>query len=128
MFTWFAVVMYLLLMYLLGRMVIERNAKNISMLKILGYNDREVSRLYNHATGIVAVGAVILTIPLVEMIFRVIWRYVMFELSGWLTFYEPPSFYLKMVCFGIVSYAAVYLLQMRKVRRIPMGEALKSME
>jgi Na+-driven multidrug efflux pump len=61
-------------------------------------------------------------------VFRVIWRYVMFELSGWLTFYEPPSFYLKMVCFGIVSYAAVYLLQMRKVRRIPMGEALKSME
>lgn len=128
MFTWFAVVMYLLLMYLLGRMVIERNAKNISMLKILGYNDREVSRLYNHATGIVAVGAVILTIPLVEMIFRIIWRYVMFELSGWLTFYEPPSFYLKMVCFGVAAYAAVYLLQMRKVRRIPMGEALKSME
>jgi putative ABC transport system permease protein len=109
-------------------MVIERNAKNISMRKILGYNDREVSRLYNHATGIVAVGAVILTIPLVEMIFRVIWRYVMFELSGWLTFYEPVSFYVKMVLFGIVSYTLVYLLQMRKVRRIPMGEALKSME
>ena len=128
MFTWFAVVMYLLLMYLLGRMVLERNAKNISMLKILGYNDREVSRLYNRATGIVAVAAVILTIPLVEAIFRIIWRYVMFELSGWLTFYEPASFYIKMVLFGAVSYGLVYLLQMRKVRRIPKGEALKSME
>ncbi len=128
MFTWFAVVMYLLLMYLLGRMVLERNAKNISMLKILGYNDREVSRLYNRATGIVAVAAIILTIPLVEAVFRIIWRYVMFELSGWLTFYEPASFYIKMILFGVVSYALVYLLQMRKVRRIPMGEALKSME
>ena len=109
-------------------MVLERNAKNISMLKILGYNDREVSRLYNRATGIVAVAAVVITIPLVEAIFRVIWRYVMFELSGWLTFYEPASFYIKMILFGVVSYALVYLLQMRKVRRIPMGEALKSME
>ena len=128
MFTGFAIIMYILLMYLLGRMIIERNAKNVSMLKILGYTDREVSRLYNRATGIVAMAAVVLTIPLVEAIFRVIWRYVMFEISGWLTFYEPPSFYIKMVLFGFAAYFLVYLLQMRKIRRIPMGEALKSME
>ncbi len=125
MFTWFAVVMYLLLMYLLGRMVLERNARNISMLKILGYRDGEVSRIYNHTTGIVAVCAVILTIPLVEIIFRFIWQYVMSQMSGWLTFYEPGSFYVKMIVFGLCAYAAVYFLQMRKVRKIPMGDVLK---
>ena len=40
-FAGFAVVMFMLMMYLLSKMILERNARTISLLKILGYTDGE---------------------------------------------------------------------------------------
>ena len=42
----FAIVMFVVLIYLLSKIVIEKNAQSISMVKILGYTNREISRLY----------------------------------------------------------------------------------
>lgn len=42
----FAVLMFMILIYLLSKIIIEKNAQSISMVKILGYSNREISRLY----------------------------------------------------------------------------------
>ena len=42
----FAVIIFMILIYLLSKIVIEKNAQAISMAKILGYSGREISRLY----------------------------------------------------------------------------------
>ena len=42
----FAIAIFLVLIYLLSKIIIEKNAQSISMVKILGYNNGEISRLY----------------------------------------------------------------------------------
>ena len=42
----FAVVLFALLIYLLTKLIIEKNANAISMVKILGYENREINSLY----------------------------------------------------------------------------------
>lgn len=49
-FKYFGVTMFLLLMYLLSKQIIEKNAGSISMVKILGYSNGEIGGLYIVAT------------------------------------------------------------------------------
>ena len=51
----FAIAIFLVLIYLLSKIIIEKNAQSISMVKILGYNNGEISRLYILSTSIVVV-------------------------------------------------------------------------
>ena len=53
MLMFFAVILYLVVIYLLSKQVIEKNVQAISMTKILGYSNGEITRLYNVTTGIV---------------------------------------------------------------------------
>ena len=41
----FSIVLFMILIYLLSKIIIEKNAQSISMTKILGYSDREISSL-----------------------------------------------------------------------------------
>ena len=54
----------MLLIFLLSKIAIDRNAYAISMVKILGYKDKEISRLYSRATGIVVVLSVLVCMVL----------------------------------------------------------------
>lgn len=44
----FSVIIFLVLIYLLSKIIIEKNAQSISMAKILGYTNGEISRLYHY--------------------------------------------------------------------------------
>ena len=60
----FAVVLFAVLMFLLTKLIVEKNSTSISMVKILGYSNREISRLYVTSTTIVVVISVIINIML----------------------------------------------------------------
>lgn len=124
----FAVLLYVLVIYLLAKMIVEKNEQSISMIKILGYSDREAGSLYNHATGAVLTISLLLVIPLCHFTMLVIYYAMMQEFNGWLTYYIAPWIYPAMFVIGIVCYLIVYMIQMKRIRRIPMGRALKDME
>ena len=46
MFATAGVIMFMLIVYLLSKVIIEKNSQSISMTKILGYNNREINSLY----------------------------------------------------------------------------------
>ena len=124
----FALLLYLLLLYLLAKLIVERNAQSISLVKILGYSDREAGDLYNSATAAVVVLSLCVSLPLCYGAMRGIYYLMMQELNGWLTFYMAPWIYPAMLAAGILCYGAVHLLQMRRIRRIPLSQVLKNME
>ncbi len=128
MFGVFGVVMFMLIIYLLSKIVIEKNAQSISMTKILGYNQREISSLYITSTSIVVVASLFLTLPLVDWIMRYVCKVVLSEYSGWLPYYVPFWAYILVIVAGIVSYAVIAYIQYRKVKNIPLGMALKNRE
>lgn len=127
-FLFFGVIMFMLIIFLLAKIIIEKNAQSISMTKILGYNNREINSLYIHSTTIVTLLSILLTMPLCDIILKYVCIAVFSDYSGWLAYYMPPETFIKMVIMGVVSYAVVAFLLMKKVKSIPMNDVLKNVE
>lgn len=124
----FAILLYMLLVYLLSKIIIEKNAASVSMVKILGYQNSEITKLYILPTAIVVIISVIISIPLAYLFIKLIYVQIISSFSGWLNFYIKPVIYIKMIALGIISYAVIGAFQFRKIKKIPMEEALKNAE
>lgn len=125
----FAIVIYMVLIYLLSKIIIEKNAQSISMVKILGYTNGEISRLYIMSTSLVVVFCLLLSLPLETVIMKVLFREMMLSsISGWITLWIDPMIYVQMFAAGIITYGIVALLEFRRVKKVPMDEALKNVE
>ncbi len=128
MFSVFAVIMYLLLIYMLAKVVLDKNAQNISMVKILGYDNREAGKLYSFSTAFVVMFSVVVTMPIVNVLMAALYRMIMFRMRGWMEMYVAWWLYPVIIAGGMAMYGIIYLLQLRKIRKIPMSIALKDME
>lgn len=125
----FAIGIFIVLIYLLSKIIIEKNTQSISMAKILGYTNGEIGKLYIWSTTIVVVICLLLSLPIEKAIMGVVFREMMLSsVSGWIALWIDPKIYLKMFLIGIGTYAIVSLLEYRRIRRIPMEEALKNAE
>ncbi len=124
----FALALAMLLIYLLTKLIIEKNAESISMVKILGYTNAEIGSLYLTATTWAVVVSALLSIVAAKRLMDVIYRFYMMKMTGWLPMEFPKRIYAEMFVLNIGVYAIVAWLQMRRIRRIPMDEALKNVE
>lgn len=125
----FSIIIFLVVIYLLSKVVIEKNAQAISMTKILGYTDGEISRLYILSTSLVVVICLLLSLPVERQVMEVLFREMMLSsISGWITMWVDPMIYVKMTAIGITAYAAAAVLEFRRIRHVPMDEALKNVE
>ena len=116
------------LIYLLTKIIIEKNENAISMTKILGYENREIAELYLLSTTMILVVVDVVSVVLGALIMREAWKAIMFGYSGWFTFMIKPAGYVKMFMFVLVGYLIVMIFDFRRIRRIPMEEALKNVE
>lgn len=124
----FAVVMFILVVYLLTKIILERNSTSISMVKILGYEDREIGQLYLVATSWVVLLAVLISFVLVTELIRQIFVAFMKGYSGWIPFGISKETYVQCFILAIVSYLVVAAMQMYRIKKVPMDEALKNVE
>ena len=125
----FSVIIFLVLIYLLSKIIIEKNAQSISMAKILGYTNGEISRLYIMSTSIVVVLFILISLPLELEIMQILFREMMLtSITGWITFYIDPKIFVEMFVIGVAAYAVVAAIEYRRIRKVPMDEALKNVE
>ena len=125
----FAIMIFVVIVYLLSKMIIERNAQAISMTKILGYSGVEIAKLYLLSTTVVVVLCLAVSLPLVAVIMRQLFRVVIIEsMTGWIQLWISPTIYIRMMAAGLASYAVVAALEYRRICRVPMDEALKNVE
>ncbi len=116
------------MIYLLSTLIIEKNENAISMTKILGYENGEIARLYLTATTIVLLAADAVSVLLGSLFMKVAWKKMLYSYSGWFAFKLEPEGYLKMFLFILIGYLMVMLLNFRRIKNIPMDEALKNIE
>ena len=121
----FAVMIFFVVVYLLSKMIIEKNAQSISMTKILGYNGSEIARLYLLSTTVVVVLCLVISLPIEVYVMKFLFRAVM---MGWIEMWVSPTLYPRMLAAGLATYAVVAVLEYRRIIRVPMDEALKNVE
>ena len=125
----FAVAIFMVLIYILSKIIIEKNAQSISMAKILGYTGSEIGKLYIRSTTVVYLACFAATIPAVTVLIRYLMKVMIrLEMTGWIELYVGNKVYAQMMALGILSYAVVAVFEYRKINRVPMDEALKNAE
>ena len=128
-FQGFGVIMFLLLMFILTKQVIEKNMQSIAMTKILGFSTGEIGKLYLVITSFVVIAALLISIPLVDATLRWIFSSMLYtQMTGYIPYIVSKMCYVKMFVMGIISYVVVSALMIVKIRRIPQSEALKNVE
>jgi putative ABC transport system permease protein len=71
---------------------------------------------------------VIFTLIEIKIIIKYIYYVMMKDFNGWLDYYIAPWIYPGMVLIGVVCYFVVHIIQMKKIKKIPMEQALKNVE
>lgn len=127
-FQYLCIILSAVLIYLLTKLIIEKNENAISMTKILGYENREIASLYLLSTTIVLLVIDLLSVILGGIIMKTVWRIMLFSYSGWYAFRLSTTGYVKMYLFILIGYLLVMGLDFARIRKIPMDQALKNVE
>ena len=122
------VAVIVLVVFMLAKVIIEKNSQSISMTKILGYNKREIGGIYIHTTTIVTLVSIVACIPITSFALDKIWRLMMMQYSGWIAPDIPFSAYLTTIALASASYLVAAFFLKGRINKIPLDEALKNVE
>lgn len=123
-----AVLVFVIVVHLLTKTIIDRGARTISLLKVLGHRDGEVSAVYVR-TVTLTVAASLLVSPLLVI------RFLTWGVARVFIGYDanfvlavPPAMVAEELAVALGAYLLVAALHLLHVRRIPPGEALRVQE
>ena len=127
-FKYVLVILAAALIYLLAKIIIEKNEQAISMSKILGFKNSEIGSIYLIPTAIVVILFSIISFFIGYYIMLWIFKVFVMQMDGYFAFYMSyPSMILSVV-FLLIGYAFVSILDCIRIKRIPMDVALKNVE
>ena len=116
------------LIYLLAKIIIERNEQSISMAKIFGFANREIASIYILPTAIVVSVFALISFAVGYFLMIRIFRAFMMQMDGYFAFYMTPASMVLSVVYLLLGYAFVSVFDYIRIRRIPMDEALKNID
>ncbi len=128
MFKYALVIMAAALIYLLAKIIIERNEHSISMVKILGFQNREIGALYIIPTAMVVI--IFALIGFVAGYGLMLWLFKIFLMNfdGYFAYYMTVGSMILSVVYLLIGYAFVSVVDIIRIKRIPMDVALKNVE
>lgn len=81
------------------------------------------------STMVVVIIELLISLPIEKAVMNVIFRTMMMSsMTGWIILWIDPKIYVEMFLIGFVTYGVVAFLEYRKIRKVPMDEALKNVE
>ncbi|MCR4648375.1 MAG: ABC transporter permease [Lachnospiraceae bacterium] len=123
-----SIIIFCIVMYLMMSVMIDRAAHGISLLKILGYRNREVKKLYLDGNRIVIMLGALIAIPvskfLIDMLFPTFIANVACSMHLEFTWYM----YLMIFSAIMLLYEIINFILMRKLGKISENEVLKNRE
>jgi len=124
-FTSVSIAIYLVVLYILTRLVIDRNAISMSFLKVMGYTAKEIRSLYLHATTLVVLASLTAALPLCNIALRYLMKFAFMKFTGNLSVYIPGYVYFLVFVTGGVAYLFIKALLTRRIEQMELGYALK---
>ena len=126
--TWSSMLIMVVVLYVLIRLVVARQWYSISLLKALGYSDREVGRLYLDNYLWLVAGSVAVAIPVSVVIMGEVWRLMTSHLPKGIPFLVSAVDVAVMVGLALGAYGVVRIATSRDTRTVPVTEVLKFRE
>lgn len=116
----------LIVIYVVTSLIIEENRKNVSLMKIFGYRNKEIYSLILNGSFFTVVLGYVLGIPLLLLSLDVMFK----SLEKGMNFEFPVVIDHSYIILGFLILWFIYeiskLLNKRKINKISMGETLKT--
>ena len=127
-FKYALIVLAAALIYLLAKIIIERNERSISMVKILGFKNGEIGALYILPTAMIV--TVFSVLGFFAGYFAMLWIFKAFllQMDGYFAFHMEPLSAVLSVVYLLLGYLFVSVIDYIRIKKIPMDEALKNVE
>ncbi len=123
-----AIVIFCVVMYLMMKVMIDRSAYNISLIKVFGYRRKEIRKLYLDGNlYVVAVGALI-SLPLSKLIMNKLFPFMISNVTCGLNVKAPVLFYVVAYIIIIVLYFIINALLVSRLNNFTPAEVLKNRE
>ncbi|MCR5718151.1 MAG: ABC transporter permease [Oscillospiraceae bacterium] len=127
-FQYVCLIVAAIILYLLTKIIIEKNERPISMVKILGYEDGEIAGLYLVTTAVVVLVTEFLSMYLGYMAMKFFWGIMLQELGGYFAFIMKPEGFVQEFVLVLAAYLIITVFDWLRIRHIPKVLALKNVE
>lgn len=121
----FASVMALVIILIIANVVVEENKKTISLMKVMGYDDKSVSSIVLNIYTPFIIIAYLLSIPVMKKLLE----FIVSKLTGSMDFAIPIEFSWVKALIGLagllVSYFVAIFISRRTLNKVPLSVALK---
>ena len=127
-FQYVCAIIAAIILYLLTKIIIEKNERPIAMVKILGYEDGEIARLYLLTTAVVVIISELIAMVLGYYAMKLMWEIMLQQLGGYFAFIMKPEGFVKEFVLVTAAYLVISVCDFLRIRRIPKVLALKNAE
>ena len=123
-----SVALFIIVMYLLLKMMIDKSTFSISLIKVFGYSKKEVNKLYLGSNLYTVLFTSVVAIPITKIIIEIIYPYLVSNISAGLKTTMYWYLYIIMIAIIFISYLIVNALLASHLRKISLVEILKDRE
>lgn len=123
-----SIIIFCVVMYLMMKVMIDRSAYNISLIKVFGYKRKEIRKLYLDGNFyVVALGALI-SLPLSKLIMNKLFPFMISNVTCGLNVKAPVIFYVVAYVAIIILYFVINALLVKRLNKFTPAEVLKNRE
>ena len=116
---------YVAVYYVLTKIVLDRARRQIAYLKIFGYTNSEIRKFYVTTSTIVLILISIAVAPLLWIALPQLIQFAMMKIDGYIPVQIEFWRFAAASGSGLIIYLLVNLINLGKIRKIDMSEALK---
>ena len=123
-----SILIFVIVMYQMMKVMIDRSTTGISLMKIFGYRNREIRKLYlDGHFFLIAAGALIM-IPIAKVIMDAIYPRFVANVACGTDLTWPPVLYVIVYAGILLCYLLIRTVLMRKLKKLTPAEVLKGRE
>ncbi len=123
-----SIIVFILVLYLLLKMMVDKATFSISLIKVFGFNEKEVKKIYLGSAFYTVILSSVIGIPLSAFIVDAIWPYMISNVAAGFESFIPVNLYLVIIGIILVSYFIVNLMVSRHLKKVSLVEILKDRE
>jgi len=121
-------VIFCVVLYLMMKVMVDRSAQNISLIKVFGYRKGEIRKLYLDGNFyVIALGALIV-LPLSKKIMNMLFPFMISNVACGLNVKTPPVFYVILYVVIMILYFLINTLLVKRLDKFSPAEILKNRE
>lgn len=123
-----SILIFVVIMYLMMKVMIDRQSMNISMFKIFGYRKNEIGKLFLNGNMLVVIVSALIGIPLAKITMNALYPYLVSNVSCAMNLTFPWYLYAAVLAAIILLYLIINKVLTAKISKISPAEILKNRE